>query len=84
MGRMVRDVVPVFDERVNLLGSPRLAFFEDDTEFVPLLWGELRRSAATDAWTKPLDATIVPFECLATRRDLSIHDASACLLACIS
>ena len=32
MSGMVRDIVPLFDECVNLLWRPRLSAFEDSTE----------------------------------------------------
>ena len=54
MGWMVRDVVAVFDKRVNLLRRPRLALFETGAEFVPLLRGELRQPTAAEAWAESL------------------------------
>jgi len=57
---MIRDIVAIFGECVNLLWCPRLFIFENFTEFIELCWGKLRRPSAAEAWTESLYATFIP------------------------
>ena len=48
--RVVGNAVAVFDECMDLSWCPRLAVFEECTNFVPLCWCKLRRPPAAEAW----------------------------------
>lgn len=66
---MTRDAVVVFNQRVNLLWRPRLAFFEYLTQLGELGRGKLRRPAATaEAWKQLVDITVIPRASTPARR----------------
>ena len=80
MSWIVGDAIAFFDECVNRSWRPRLAFFEDVTEFVELGSGELRRSVA-EARPEAFDTGFVPRMCLSMRRGSRDPDAFPCLFA---
>ncbi|EMA47773.1 hypothetical protein C450_20681 [Halococcus salifodinae DSM 8989] len=69
---------------MNRSRRPRLALFEDVTEFVELLVGELRRPSAAEARTEALDASFVLRACPPPRRGSGDPDAVARFLARIA
>jgi len=80
---MVRDIVAIFDECVNLLWCPRLSIFENFTEFIKLCWDKLRRTAA-EAWTEFLNIIFIPRVSSPMRRGPGDPDAVARLLSYVS